>query len=157
MTLAEKTKLIDWLVLVVPLQSYTQSVDVFDLRDYDDLKDHPDFAKLKQAFEGRSQQIQHENKLKSSKRSTIKSISVENQPGVPWFRSKSMKSRTPTIDEEVDEEHYKDFKRYGAKDIDYDWIIKCKCDFILLFIAYISSQNRMNALKMLHENINNDI
>ena len=91
MTILEKTKLIDWLVLIIPMQSYSKSVDIFDLKDYEDLKDHPDFANLKQVYETRSHQIQHENKLKISKRSTIKSSSIENQPGVPWYRSKSLK------------------------------------------------------------------
>ena len=67
MTLAEKTRLIDCLVLIIPLQSYSKSVDIFDLKGYVNIDEHPDFANLKQIYEERSQQIQQENKMRLSK------------------------------------------------------------------------------------------
>ena len=59
-------------------------------------------------------------------KSTLKSSSNDRTSTVPWFKNKSIKNRTPPIDEDVDEDHYKDFERLGAKEVDYEWIIKGK-------------------------------
>ena len=98
---------------------------MLDLKGYASIDEHPDFANLKQVYHERSQQI-HLDKMRISKRSTFKSTSNEKLPNQPWFRARSIKNQTPPIDEEIDEDHYKDFQRLGAKEVDYQWIISCK-------------------------------
>mmetsp|Transcript_29194 Transcript_29194/g.33418 ORF Transcript_29194/g.33418 Transcript_29194/m.33418 type:complete len:175 (-) Transcript_29194:1638-2162(-) len=84
-------------------------------------------------------------KANSLNKSSLRSNSYERSNS-SWFKRRTtIRNNKLFQEDEIDEEHFKDFQRLGAKEVDYE----------LISDAYNTSINRENALNLLYQSENN--